>query len=116
MSKLSPPTVSTLPLAPVVVTERPAVSGYDYNLLLAWYDRVCRERDTLLLRYEAAVLRAEAAERALAEAVKHLDLIAPMVCPECGPHRAIDEDGCCVTCGADCALRGAADRREPRRP
>src|SRR6187551_828939 len=36
---------------------------------------------------------------------KHLDLIAPMICPECGPHRAIDEDGCCVTCGADCTAK-----------
>ena len=23
-------------------------------------------------------------------------------CPECGPHVAVDEDGCCSTCGADC--------------
>lgn len=25
-------------------------------------------------------------------------------CPECGPHTAIDEDGCCSSCGADCYL------------
>ncbi len=24
-------------------------------------------------------------------------------CPECGPHVRADEDGCCSTCGADCA-------------
>jgi len=23
-------------------------------------------------------------------------------CSECGPHVAVDEDGCCVTCGRDC--------------
>lgn len=26
------------------------------------------------------------------------------VCPECGPHIAADEDGCCALCGADCIL------------
>lgn len=25
-------------------------------------------------------------------------------CPDCGPHVCADEDGCCKTCGADCAI------------
>ena len=35
-----------------------------------------------------------------------LDRVAPCVCPECGPNVAVDEDGCCVTCGADAAVGG----------
>ena len=26
------------------------------------------------------------------------------VCPDCGPFVWVDEDGCCVTCGADTRL------------
>lgn len=33
-----------------------------------------------------------------------LNRAAPMVCPTCGPNAKIDEDGCCVTCGADCVV------------
>lgn len=29
-------------------------------------------------------------------------------CPECGPHVAVDEDGCCSTCGADAVPINAA--------
>lgn len=28
-------------------------------------------------------------------------------CPTCGPRVAADEDGCCVTCGADCVVSPA---------
>jgi hypothetical protein len=26
------------------------------------------------------------------------------VCPDCGPHVKVDEDGCCAMCGADCTV------------
>lgn len=41
------------------------------------------------------------AYRLLAEAVSEADTRMPMMCPECGPHVRIDEDGCCATCGRD---------------
>jgi len=35
------------------------------------------------------------------------------VCPTCGPGVAADEDGCCVTCGADCEIKSAATPEQP---
>lgn len=35
---------------------------------------------------------------------KVLSLVAPWVCPHCGPHTKVDEDGCCVACGSDATL------------
>ena len=32
--------------------------------------------------------------------------VAPWTCPECGPHIKVDEDGCCVMCGAAAEKRG----------
>jgi hypothetical protein len=26
------------------------------------------------------------------------------VCPDCGPHVAVDEDECCAYCGEDCSI------------
>jgi len=37
-------------------------------------------------------------------------------CPECGEHARIDEDGCCVVCGSDCApVPGLLDTAETLR-
>jgi hypothetical protein len=30
-------------------------------------------------------------------------------CPACGPGIAVDEDGCCATCGADAVIRSPGD-------
>jgi hypothetical protein len=43
----------------------------------------------------------EAQRAALADERQRLRRLLPMDCPECGPMVVIDEDGCCVTCGAD---------------
>lgn len=32
------------------------------------------------------------------------DLEEHFVCPDCGPHTKVDEDGCCAYCGADTTL------------
>lgn len=64
---------------------------------------------TVALRGElsTALARIAELERELAEARERItDLCGPpwhFRCPECGPHVAGDEDGCCATCGADCS-------------
>lgn len=41
---------------------------------------------------------------------------AAFACIECDGEGAVDEDGCCVTCGADCfVLRGTPDERASTR-
>lgn len=35
------------------------------------------------------------------------DDLNPTWCPQCGPHVAVDEDGCCATCGATATGPGA---------
>ncbi len=55
--------------------------------------------DTVFAIPMPVLVRWEVAARALAA---QLARAAPWVCPDCGPHARIDEDGCCATCGADC--------------
>lgn len=62
---------------------------------------------------EARATQAEAERDALneriAEAERRLRMAAPWSCPTCGPHIKIDQDACCVTCGADAAYNSEAD-------
>ena len=51
-----------------------------------------------LSRKERRQLQADAS--VLIDEVRRLHKALPR-CPECGPAVRMDEDGCCVTCGAD---------------
>lgn len=48
----------------------------------------------LLTAHDALAARVRELEARLAQA-------APHICPDCGPFARVDEDGCCVVCGAD---------------
>lgn len=37
---------------------------------------------------------------------------APYTCPSCGPHVKVDEDECCVHCGADAALDAGTEEKK----
>ena len=58
--------------------------------------KLVRCEDTRYIVAGAQLVRWADAAQALAA---KLAQAAPWVCPECGPHIRIDEDGCCVTCG-----------------
>ena len=60
--------------------------------------RYYRERDGLVAEARIAGLLDE-------ERVK--PLLEWFVCSECGPKVRADEDGCCATCGRDCAIANA---------
>lgn len=63
------------------------------------------DSDKVIARVAAWVAEAESErDRLRAENAKlrYLAKRAHFICPECGPHVSTDEDGCCVTCGADC--------------
>ncbi len=70
-------------------------------------ERIATASTSSHVALRAAERRAEAAEAQVTRLTEQLDRIAPMVCPECGPHVRVDEDGCCATCGADAALAPA---------
>ncbi len=53
----------------------------------------------------------DAAHAALRQAEALLDKVAPWICKGCGPHIKVDEDGCCVHCGADAALAASAPQK-----
>lgn len=55
--------------------------------------------DTLALFREVRRLQRVAADRAGA-VVEPKYAVSPQ-CPECGPVKKVDEDGCCASCGAD---------------
>jgi hypothetical protein len=62
-----------------------------------------------LLAHVASLQREQ--ERLQAE----LDKVAPWTCPICGPHVKVDEDGCCVHCGADAALQSVPPQEKQHR-
>jgi hypothetical protein len=71
-------------------------------------DQLRADRDALAARVaerdESSRFHQERARQAEAEVErlrKVLDAAAPHICPTCGPHAKVDEDGCCRACGAD---------------
>lgn len=107
--------------------ERDALSRDYRNLVKDYADEVtelqakvaqaCEERDeaqrnythacqTIELCEEVQALRAGEVERLAHQAevrrlTQILDNALPYTCPECGKWARRDEDGCCLTCGAD---------------
>lgn len=67
---------------------------------------VCDQLNRAEVTRNAAIARAEAAEKRVAELRRMIEgSNAPRFdCDECGPLVAVDEDGCCVTCGGDAQL------------
>jgi rubrerythrin len=66
--------------------------------------RLCVCGEQMLTHACPKELRRVTAERDALRAT--LAVAAPWVCPECGPHVRVDEDGCCATCGADVVRSG----------
>lgn len=105
-------------------TEKDLASALEATTTLAWIaatralvaerdsaQDACLEWDTLHRkqrdRADAAEAHAAALVAEVARVTALLDKAAPHICPSCGPHARVDEEGCCAACGGDTHLDDA---------